>query len=693
MTGLPRLPRAHRMLAVLLMTASALLTACDSPAGGSGQGGGHLVVEPPTADSISAQGKGLPTDPTSAAEVLVGRIETADPGEAAAAAGELLRRSGVPLVAGDGSVVATPDATGLMLINQPVYVEFLWSIARAARENLTYDADSVARTLSTATGVAAAAPGDAVLAMIENWGKEPGDPVISVYAGAAVRALGAHHQALYHAGSSNARLDMLSLVLLAAHLAGVAVERKVSTSSDVIASGPILYDLSSDCEQLKKLLDAWGLAKNTSKATQVALWNSLIDSKTREDIGKALAEAGEELLGAAKGIAEKAAATLDAIGKWFLTPLALVGTAIMLLTGLSMDVNNPEGQRGHFRHVSGDHSKDFHFTAKPVFDPSLGKKKSLACYQLAGMDLPDKPGVLSGSDGWYVKWAITSGVSPAIVQPQPKDVPKTQNIGQPLEPDGTSHITIYPRTEKHPPASDACTADAPCTPLGAFVQAFLLKKPGGLDIFSGIVGAIASEGESVASGLLQKIIDEISLPVAGEALTIDYHGPSIYVIKGTTAHFTLLMVDLPLMADLYSCTGLKGPWHGRAGTTVTSNGWTAALAALAGKPVPPDTPSINEHVDFTLDPNSTRPQRVDIVPWGIQLQVTINKQVKPGMVASPAGTTDFYSSASNVTFDTFNQLLGGINESTVYPIVAEFGDARCNGIAAPTYDQDPFDPS
>src|SRR3972149_3257149 len=74
--------------------------------------------------------------PPGAGFLLVEFILTGEPRVARAAVGELLRRSGIPLVSPDGALVAAPD--GVVLKDAVVYAELVTELTDAVRSDTHY---------------------------------------------------------------------------------------------------------------------------------------------------------------------------------------------------------------------------------------------------------------------------------------------------------------------------------------------------------------------------------------------------------------------------------------------------------------------------------------------------------------------------------------------------------------------------
>src|SRR3990172_2864761 len=99
------------------------------------------AIAPVTAADLEAVAARLPADPASAGMLLVEFILTGEPRVARAAVGELLRRSGIPLVSPDGALVAAPD--GVVLKDAVVYAELVTELTAAVRSDTPYTPQEV----------------------------------------------------------------------------------------------------------------------------------------------------------------------------------------------------------------------------------------------------------------------------------------------------------------------------------------------------------------------------------------------------------------------------------------------------------------------------------------------------------------------------------------------------------------------
>ena len=133
-----------RRISAFVLAAATVVASCSS-VGGPGDGPGGAA--PGSAvEQVLLAGRGLPDDPRLAARQLVRAIMDADSdADAAGAVGELLRRSGFPIVTADGQVVGLPDDGGFP--DYPIYAELLADFARAVRSSSGYPYPDVAAQL------------------------------------------------------------------------------------------------------------------------------------------------------------------------------------------------------------------------------------------------------------------------------------------------------------------------------------------------------------------------------------------------------------------------------------------------------------------------------------------------------------------------------------------------------------------
>jgi hypothetical protein len=64
--------------------------------------------------------------------------------------------------------------------------------------------------------------------------------------------------------------------------------------------------------------------------------------------------------------------------------------------------------------------------------------------------------------------------------------------------------------------------------------------------------------------LVNSAIKRLGLPTERKLLDVEYHGADMYLVRGETDVF-LFYYTATVYVDVYSCTGLNGPWMGEGG--------------------------------------------------------------------------------------------------------------------------------
>ncbi|HEX5598411.1 MAG TPA: hypothetical protein VFX61_20700, partial [Micromonosporaceae bacterium] len=373
--------RARRAVAALLVTAL-LTTSCT----GSGD-------EPGTDDLRSALAevtRSLPAEPIAAVERLVADIHLGTPPRAQAATAELLRRSGIPVVSADGPVLAVPNE--VMLLDVPVYAEFLPALTAAVRAGDRYSADQFATILQVTKITNRPLKSTELGGAVAGWGKEPGDHQVFVSAGAAVRALGAARGEVLHAKADPQAvfLDPLQTLLLAAHTGGRFAKVKPGAKPAALAAAPRpgLFDR----------LIGTGVAHAAPEGICGAL-ESLLENPSAIITANAnflKGELQERLLSQVLGEKtkmrfDKASAANGILGTALSSILLMLGSRVQLST---------DKNKTHFKHQAGSRAEHVKITAKATFDFKVAAKK-LECYSLAGVSIP-KAGPL---EGFTIRWS------------------------------------------------------------------------------------------------------------------------------------------------------------------------------------------------------------------------------------------------------------------------------------------------
>ena len=140
----------------------------------------------------------------------------------------------------------------------------------------------------------------------------------------------------------------------------------------------------------------------------------------------------------------------------------------------------------------------------------------------------------------------------------------------------------------------------------------------------------------------------------------------------------LFYVTLPVTVDLYTCTGLKGPWLGTAGMTewdVTMFGDLAA--SLAKQPLPHDFQALNTDVNFSVPVGSGD----GVYPFHINEFMTGELEIDEDYVSGDnrgfmgkVGESDIL--VGNQSLQPLCDMLAGMC-SVNYPIMGVGADERC----------------
>jgi len=643
----------------------------------------------PTADALAAVGGALPADPVAAAESLVGTIFGKNDEAAVAATGELLRRAGLPLVSAAGPVVALP--AGITIVSDPIDVELLPTLTRSVRDHTEYTPQQLADTLQYLGVTSKPLPAKVVIGMLAAWGKDRGAPAESVFAGASVRALArARGQLLV----PSELLDEPTLAALAKDPASLTQQQLSMLSAPGRLSGldPLQFLLTvahASGADAAKAIAAPGPAPAPGLRRPAAGGTDCQSLKDSPDEGKAVAKKilQEDLKAGAEMVKEGAGEVFEEGFSTYDKGTDVV-TTTMLLMGATIDlVASPPAT--HFRHESGDRSKDVLFVANAGFNGPIAGRQ-LACWGLAGVDVPPN-GPLNG---FRVRWEVFGSLP--VLQTEREDSDKLLH-GEPTH-DGVSTLWMYPRTETHPPGPGA---SVPEQTVSEIVVASLDKDDFPFKV-TDLMGM--TNPESAALGKAWDIavawIQKVGLPSKRLRYPVAFHVNSPYVM---TSHTTMLVpgfASVVFDADLYSCTGPAGPWKGG----VTLSGDAQALLIAAGKLAGADTSktsgSVTFPLNFTLNPKSSSAQRV---AFGDKLGLVID--LDPDAIQTnenPQSLNDTWDRLGNrAIVGDASYTSGGIDLRTLsdssagalfqgaeFQVVGVMRDSRCPGAS---YWDDRFD--
>ncbi|GAA2218381.1 hypothetical protein ACFY2R_23880 [Micromonospora olivasterospora] len=521
------------------------------------------------AGAMSTVAQDLPPDAVEAAERLVDIVLDGTPDQSVAAAAELLRRSGVPIVSSGGPVVAMPDA--LVLYDSPVYAELIPALVTATRARDRYAVDQWA-TLLTSLGLTTRKLTFAqVTNALAGWGKLDGEQPAFTTAAAVVRALSARRgQVLYPAAAvATTYLDPLQTVLLLAHATSrFGMVRKSTTKATALglAAGAFVVARADDdkgpCEVFTTLFETDNVA---TKANSDFLKDQLKDRLA----GAVLKEGAKEIFDRASEAYGKAGATLS---------------VIMLMLGARLTLTSDKTST-HFKHQAGSRAEHVTLTAKAEFDIKIAADK-LECYSLAGLSIP-KAGPL---EGFTIKWSseqdqrgtIQKGGSAYLVAVSADSTKMTK--GGKTGADGVSTLEVKPPVEKPAGTGEKLKGSA----------TFIAKMD--KENFPFELGDLFALGSGAAGFAVSKIFDLVKdaltragLPEQSITVGVDYHGSDIIVAKGH-GRIELILAAIPdAYVDLVSCSGIQGPFKGTGGFGGSVTEWIR-LARLIGVPVADEYP-------------------------------------------------------------------------------------------------------
>lgn len=585
-----------------MVVVAALVAGACSPgdSGGGGPGGegpdaavsaedsraGEQLRADELAGLMTAAATGLPDEPHAAARALVHQIVTApSDNEAIGAVGEVLRRSGLPIVMGDGTVVALPDDGGYP--DLPVLAGFLRDISRSVRSGMGYPA-SLLSDVFVAMGVSDGPIAWPALAYaIAGWAEEPDAPAFMKTASSAVRALSAERGQPIDAtrGADETSLDTIQMLLLGAHVASEAYPRVevTGTATTPAGNGPPRAATgrpaaSDACQQLRQgFQNQPGFVKGAMGGVTwfIKTANEQAILQLDADVYKGKLPPGVTEGPIAVGL-KRAGAVVDLLG--------YLG-ALMTLAGLTFEADAvPEM---HYKHVDGDTSTHRTLRVTASFDSGYSDEE-VACMQVLGVKIP-KNGPLTG---FGVEWKFVDGsgtflgTSATDVAQGSRHLRVANNPGlgptaTTLDADGVATLTVKPPVEAEPVnRGDLQYATG-------IVEAKLVSPPWKLGDYISFISP---------SKLANAITLEKWLPRRFITVPITFHGLEPVTIDGTQRDIFLLVGTLRSVgADLYSCEGLKGPWQGVGNyggydlNPLGSGGLDIAQRIAPGIPRPPDS--------------------------------------------------------------------------------------------------------
>lgn len=507
---------------------------------------------------MKAVSSDLPEDPAAAAIALVQMIHGDDEAMARAATGELLRRAGLPIVSIDGPVVAIPDV--LILGDAPVYAELIDGLTWATRQHNFYTPSELAELLAGIGFSEEPLPQDALLEALGQWGKADEASDESVVAAAAVRALAAQRGQVLFAGADplDVQIDPLQTLLILAHISSRNWVNQLGAESpttwDSLLGVEVAHAQGGLCGDLARWLESeWDGIKPPPGFEWLHEFNKSTTKKLITDI---LKEAVESRYG------ELGRLAVEGFGKTMFAFDALnaVMSTFLLMQGLQIEIEaNPK--KLHFHHEGeghgGSHSR---LEATATFNLPLSQAE-IACYSLLGVKIPN------GVEGYKIRWQIHQPrgrrVGVPLLAPISAHLFKTQygggfaagaGGGEILGSSGRSVFEVYTATE---------TASRVGVELSARATIVAQLDKNELPFkLSDLLGLLSPLGSGVKKSLQIAIqaFQRAGLPSARATLTVEWHGPDIYLAYGDRNIFAIY-ADVPLEVILWTCEGLEGEWH------------------------------------------------------------------------------------------------------------------------------------
>ncbi|HCC79249.1 MAG: hypothetical protein A2X25_15480 [Chloroflexi bacterium GWB2_49_20] len=616
---------------------------------------------------LSAQ---LPDDPVAAVQALVETVFGSDEFQARVAVGELLRRAGLPLVSISGPVTGIPE--NLVLVDDPVYVELIPDLTRALRRGNFYTPAQLSDLLLAVGFSTEPMDPHALVAGLGQWGKKPGSPPESLIAGATVRALsGRRLQVLYDGADVEAiRFDPLQVMLMLAHATGQAAPLAKPTSWTAprlnlferfmgvqgIARAASAAEAAGPCDGLANLTKA----ENQDQAQVRAILQDSIKEAWVDFISDRIGETGSKILGAGLASQEKGTAVLS---------------ALLLLLGATIQVT-PDKNATHFGHPSAP-AQHVKVESIAYFDSTIAKEK-VACYSLAGIDVPP-PGPLKD---FRIRWSMDQsfgGPAGQFLRPIPADELKLDSCGSCGEVTGDNGRSILELT---PPVENT---DPPKTTSVLYgnvkVTASLDKDdiPIKLGDFLGLTNPVAFVAKKTWD-LAISAIQKAGLPSQSVNISVGYHGPDIYVSKGETNLF-LVYWNGTIKMDIYTCEGLAGNWTGHGGLGAATENFLGSLPEIIGIDIPDTVPDQTQAFHFMINPNAEE-NVFDITPGVVtgtmRTHILVNSNANIIINRRPArmvGEVEVEFGGSPLATYTFGA-------STVYPVYWVPEDPRCPSAGA-----------
>jgi hypothetical protein len=623
----------------------------------------------------------LPDDPRSAARRLVDVILGPDPDAAQVATMELLRQAGIPVISIDGAVVALPDR--YLLRNAPMIGELLPNVTVSVRGNDAYTITDLG-SIMVDDGLMSVEPdADLLMAGIAGWGKADDAPRESVFAGTAFRELGARRGNVYHAGvdPAIARIDLLQLTLIVAHLAGEVAELEVPAASARPASGALAAleapAVHAEADECRQMYDALQLKLPTDGSREGVVSQTLFRDALFEWLGT-VNEAGTKALKGSMRNVDIASKALNTIA---------------FLAAVELDLKaTPDAT--HFGH--GGPGKDVTVTATARWQQNATLQE-LRCLQgLAGVDTRAN----GAMPGLRVRWSIDGpqtsvkgssyGRGGAALlrakQGQGQEFSPTGAGGALTGPDGTSSVVLEPRIERRPGEGKEMHGNVQ-------VRASLDKDqvPDALKLFLGNRSFLYDAAKGAATNWAKFLFDQLydislkaiqkaGLPTRQVTVDVGYHGADVLVIQRQARHPFLLYYTGELEVEAYTCEGLNGRWLGTA-TLAGDKAFWGQMAEKVTKIGIPNRVRVDGKIDALVDLRSGQGDLPLIAPMslGIHVDTDLIDKGAYGVVGSADAKVNGESMSVLMFFDALPQyLVERVRPDLMGPVLA----AACAGTDA-----------
>lgn len=592
--------------------------------------------------------------PAQVGVVLARQIHADDSAAAVAAGFELLRRAGIPLVSPEGPVIAIPD--NFVLEDAALYAEFVTPLVNTTRRGDFYTPEQLSELIAGMELTSEPLPPDALVAGLGMWGKTQTAPAESQLAGAAVRMLSAYRQQVLYAGVdlNTIQIDPLQTVLILSHLTA-------APGDDAPAKMRLVAQGDDPCLALKGALEGRTLSPNAP--INEGDKHGAIEGLRGELINAVTGQLGEELGGLASTTIDRGTKGLN---------------LLLLLMGAQLDLTADKTST-HFKHSAGSRAEHVNLTATARFDSALAQAR-LTCYELGGLTLPPN-GPL---EGFKVRWNMNQPTSGTIqeggkylttISADSSKIAACGTCGELTGKDGRSTLELYPRVERNPGEGKVLFGNVPV--YASLDKADFPFKLSDLISFKDGAAGAASFAWVKLYDLMINALTRAGLPTQSLNIRVEYHGYDIYTVKGESSVW-LFYVQLPVKVDLYTCTGLGGPWMGTAGMPQWDPTFFGEIAAMvAQQPLPADFEALNTNMSFNIPVGSGEGVYPFVVNEFMTGELEIDSQYMTGDnhgFTGKVGESDMLVGINSL--ESVCDVLGGMC-SVKYPIMGVLEDERC----------------